>query len=339
MDDGIKSVLKAILEKEPSLRTKTEKDFIKYIRSKDIALVKQYIAGINDPNLDTVSITEECLDALNIEIDNHANSSDHSSKNGEGQGNSHKNILYYKVEWIDAKSDFVLKFGKLEDPLPPGVFAFTLTIDNVKSAINDIYAHEEEKRIDYLKNLMKIAKVGGTSTYNDLAISHLERFKSEIILQKGGEIKLAYLKNLGIAGVVIAFMSLLLYLFGANKELFGTTLLDNLFLTIPGACIGTWLTFALSNREIGFNSLRQLSKTNRNPLIRMIVMTLIAMVFYFMFITDFLVIGIGKSFSSSNISSYDHRGMAFLIGLFIGMAEATIGLSLTNRIQVFTSKL
>ena len=71
----------------------------------------------------------------------------------------------------------------------------------------------------------------------------------------------------------------------------------------------------------------------------MMVMVFIAVVFYFMFITGFLNIEMGDTFSTKVIANYDARGFAFIVGVFLGLSETTIGPALTNRVATFTSKL
>lgn len=193
-----------------------------------------------------------------------------------------------------------------------------------------------------LRRLVGIAEGGGISTYLELAKSHLEQFKNDLVLRKGSEIKLAYLKELGYVGIYIAATCLIIAVFlyaNIGSIDFEKLKINNLFLTIAGVSIGTWLSFAIRKKEIVFEDLRLLSKGKRNPLLRMMVMVFIAVVFYFMFITGFLNIEMGDTFSTKVIANDDARDFAFIVGVFLGLSETTIGPALTNRVATFTSKL
>ncbi len=254
-----------------------------------------------------------------------------------------KNTLYYTVKLNETEREIVLNMKKLDEPFPPEVHNFIREIDKVQNTINELFLNEKEA-LKKLTDLAGIAQVGGTSTYNALALNHLEQYKKEITIQKGSELKGLYLKKYGINIVYLIITSLviigLIDIFKVEQLpiINPVYLVNGLFLSI-GTSIGAWLIFAIKKREIDFYDLRFLKDTKTAPLIRLIVILLIALCFYFMFITDFMNFKIGNSFDTATLKNIESKNMAFLIGLFFGLSESTLGAKLTSRVETFITKL
>ncbi|MBV1924465.1 MAG: hypothetical protein KUG68_10615, partial [Flavobacteriaceae bacterium] len=213
-----------------------------------------------------------------------------------------KNIIYFDVKFNEGENDIKINLRKPDDPVPNEIFKFITEIDKVQNTINELYSGNE--CITFLRSLSGIARVGGTSTFIELANMHLNQLKDEIVLRKGTHIKFSYLKELGIysfSAILICFIIFYTpYLFGFKYPVIDSIYLNNGLFIIIGASIGTWLSFAIRKKEIAFEDLRTLNENKKSPLILLIILLLIAFCFYLMFITNFLNIKIGDVFNTED---------------------------------------
>ncbi|MEP0133375.1 MAG: hypothetical protein ABJJ25_15350 [Eudoraea sp.] len=252
-------------------------------------------------------------------------------------------VIYYDIEFHDAKIDIEFQMRFPEAPVPVEIGAFIRNVHEVQEALKELYKDEKDKaRLTiHMESLVGIAEIGAASTLFELARQQLEQFKSEIILQKGREIKRTYLVYLGISGISVSLVCFILLILPNifNIKMDDESIFKNGIYLIIGSCIGTWLSFAVRKKELNFEDLRTLNDGFVSPMLRMIVLVLIGLSFYFMFITNFLNVAIGETFSTGYIGEKGYESLAFVIGIFIGLAENTIGPTLTSRIETFTSKL
>ncbi|MDT7830551.1 hypothetical protein RQM65_17920 [Pricia sp. S334] len=253
------------------------------------------------------------------------------------------NVIYFTAELNDTMDDINIRFKKPKQAWPSELSLFVADLDKVQNTVNEIYGGKARESL--MRSLAGIARVGGTSTFLELAILQLEQFRNELVLRKGDELKHSFLKALGIYSlVVIGSCLLILVLQNFRWVTFNITsmidpvLFNNGLFILIGASIGAWLSFAIRKKEIVFSDLRILSDNKSGPLIRLIIVLLISICFYFMFLTNFVNIKIGEFFDTSNLLNIDYRNLAFLVGVFLGLSENSIGGKLTSQIDGFISK-
>lgn len=255
------------------------------------------------------------------------------------------NIVYFKVLLDEKNRDIKIGLLKPKTTMPQEFFSFTQEIGRVQNAINELFIGDAEA-IKELKILEGIARVGGTSTYHLLAKNHLDQYKLELVLRKGNQLKIQYLLSYGkivlSISVICYFIALLVThnvpffesYFAIDYKYFANAL----FLVI-GTAIGAWLCFAIKKKQVLFEDLRSLIDVKYSPRIRLAVIEAIALSFFFMFIAKFVNIEISEDFRTVNLSKDGYRNMAFLIGLFFGLSENTLGDSLTAKVDSFIAKL
>lgn len=253
-----------------------------------------------------------------------------------------ENFLYYTTKLNKDTFEFEIFLKKLEKPVPPDVFDFIHEAESVQRTIKALFSNEEI--LEQLEVLEGIVEVGGTSTYLALAKAQLIQLKQEIVLRKGNLIKSNYLTTYGwyaLKSIGICFTSVLFLLIISENSLplISKPLTLNALFLLIGTAIGAWLIFAIKKREVSFEDLRILNENSKLALFRLLVIQLIALVFYFMFITEFLNFKIGNVFDTANLKSENYKNIAFIIGVFIGLSESTIGATLTTKVEAFIAKL
>lgn len=249
-------------------------------------------------------------------------------------------IMYYWVELIKDKRDVKINMLPNEKPIPNEVHKFIEEAGKVNSTINEIFEGDEEFK--WLERLEGIVRVGSISTYSLLASTQLEKLKEDLVISNGNELKFNYLKESGKYVLILMGISFLLMLLEMKCKvipLVNPIYFVNYLFVIIGTAIGSWLTFAITKREVSFDDLRVLIKTKKLPLLRLVVITLIATAFYFMFITDFINIKVGENFDTASLTNESAKNVAFLIGVFLGMSENSIGAKLTTKASSFITKL
>lgn len=344
-----KKLVSSLLSIPESQRNATQKDFLNTLKGDKLensdfaALVgnQELFNGIDPVNLDSNEL-------LKIDWEEVKKAQE---ENEEKSQEKFENILYYRVEFLEEnkKIEFVLK--KLEKPFPVEVHKFIHEVSSVEGTLKELYKiqktgknqQESEELDDLLDTLKGIAEVGGTSTYNALAFGQLNEFKKEVTIRKGNKLKADYLKTYGtyISGVSVMLL-LLAFLFdwikGNNIPLINIDYLINGMFIIIGTSIGAWLILAITKREVAFEDLRVLKENKYSPVIKLVVINLIAISFYFMFLTDLVNFQIGD-FNTDFLKSPGSKNIAFLVGLFFGLSENTIGAKLTSRVETFVTKL
>jgi len=250
------------------------------------------------------------------------------------------NLVYYRVVYEEDKESIRIKLSKPSSEVPVEIFQFIKTVEQTERAIRFLYKSEEKERLSFIASLVGLSSIGGTSTYQLLAKQQLDEMRQEIILQKGNKIKVEYIK---IFGIVTGIIALLFLWYFSSYDLFASfdyyQLMCNCFIAIIGANIGLIVSFAIRKREIAFEDLRILSTSKHNPIIRNFILSLIAVIMYFLLATEIVNVDIGNNFSTKDINEKDYMGVAFVVGIFIGLAEKNIGVSLTKKAESFVSKI
>jgi len=344
-----KKLVSSLLSIPESQRNATQKDFLNTLKSDE--LENSDITAL----LGNLQLYEG-VDRVEIDASEIANIDWEQAKKGleattAKPQDKFENTVYYRVEFIEESKKIEFYLKKLEKPFPNEVHKFIHEVSSVESTLKELYKnqkagknqYENEELDDLLDTLQGIAEVGGTSTYNALAAGQLNDFKKEVTIRKGNKLKADYLKTYGTyIGVLSATLLLCTFLFDWLHDypfpLINIDYLINGMFIIIGTSIGAWLILAITKREVAFEDLRVLKENKYSPVIKLFVINLIAISFYFMFLTDLVNFQIGD-FNTDYLKNPGSKNIAFLVGLFFGLSENTIGAKLTSRVETFVTKL
>ena len=259
-----------------------------------------------------------------------------------------QNILYYETKYEDQSIEIYLRKPK-GFTIPVEIFEFISDVEDVQAIIKETCKTSKEIEI-YLHPLYGIAEVGGTSTYNSFAKKRLEGFKNSFVRTKWWSLKLPFVKKLGITClkvitiyliIIIALKSDFLDSYDYDKLNIDRGFLINWFFVLMGTALGTWVSFSLFKKNKTLEEIKSLRDNIPHPVYRLALVSIVASIFYLLFITEVfnLEIGGGEVLNTKNIGSLDHGNLALLVGIFLGFGENKIGELLRTRIDTFTSRL
>jgi hypothetical protein len=312
-----------LLNNEDALKTASDKP----------SDAQSYIDAAVDPPLDKDDVTTPKDDKEDAE-----NEEDEDEKEAVI-----KPAIYYVASMNPDDLSIKIKLLPMSKPVPAMLLSFIGEIGTVENSIHALLVKKTEiKRL--MQELYGVAKVGGTSTYFNLANANLEQMKSEMIVSIGNKIKYRYLVYYAkcAATVVLACLLLLACLDIFNIQRLGIIspiLLINALLMLIGTSMGAWLTFAIQKREVTFQELRVLNDHTTSTKIKLGVILTISVCLFLMFITGFLSIKIGNQFSTDSLKRAGGRNFSFVLGAMIGLSESKIGITLTSKIETLMAKI
>lgn len=261
---------------------------------------------------------------------------------------ANKAILYYITKYEDQSIEIYLRKPK-GYTVPVEIFEFISDVEDVQAIIKETC--KTPKEIErYLTPLFGIAEVGGTSTYNSFAKKRLESFTNSFVRTKWWSLKLPFVKELGIKCLIMVIFYLII-IFALKSDFLSSYVYDKLtidsgflmnwFFVLMGTALGTWVSFSLFKKNKTLEEIKSLKDNIPDPVYRLALVSLVASIFYLLFITEVfnLEIGGGEVLNTKNIGNLDHGNLALLIGIFLGFGENKIGELLRTRIETFTSKL
>ena len=154
----------------------------------------------------------------------------------------------------------------------------------------------------------------------------LEKLQEEIVLVEGKRIKNEYMKVLAIEALVLfAIASGLAFLVDSYVHI---SIVWNIWAVIIGALVGTWVSFGARKFEIGFDDLASLEKDKMNPWIRLIYISVAAVIFVLFMDAGLVEIKVGNI---DTAAALENMHSAFIIGLVCGLIESKIGVNVYKR--------
>ena len=102
----------------------------------------------------------------------------------------------------------------------------------------------------------------------------------------------------------------------------------NIWAVIIGALVGTWVSFGARKFEIGFDDLASLEKDKMNPWIRLIYISVAAVIFVLFMDAGLVEIKVGNI---DTAAALENMQSAFIIGLVCGLIESKIGVNVYKR--------
>ena len=196
----------------------------------------------------------------------------------------------------------------------------------------------EERRSEYLRELLGIAQVGlmtANATQTPFAALALTGFKDEFVAREAGRIKNRYVRKLGLHAVAWLLAASLAYVFVTLAVPLDWTLyrFRNFFLLAGGAAVGTWLSFSIRRQVLTFADLITLEDDRLNPGMRGLFMIALTTVVGLILWTGMVVIKLGDFRTDFRMTGT----YAALIGALCGIAERSLAGAVGRRAGEFAS--
>jgi hypothetical protein len=260
----------------------------------------------------------------------------------------------------DLKQPVDLKFelgdGVLSDEQAQLVAGVRKAVTVVSIVFVDRTSPEHRRRRGaYITQLCKIADSGLQSQASAAtALRELQAFREAFVDHEASAVKNRYLRNLGIRVASIGTALLVLFLFAMAVEVrpgtgvlhsalgergaarFGEMVapMPSFLLLAFGACIGTWLSFALRRPNLTFEQLSLLEEDRLAPLARIFFVVGLTLVIGMLLYTDLLSIKIGDV--GVDIGDPNARAalpIALALGLMCGIAERALAEAVRSRAE------
>jgi hypothetical protein len=192
----------------------------------------------------------------------------------------------------------------------------------------------------YIKKLGGIGRVGLEGPQTALGKLALTGLRNEFVAQEAGRIKNAYIQSLGVASAVTAVAFIIPYvLISINNITSNWWHVHKAFLlAAAGAAIGTWLSFSIRRVQLSFDDLAVLEEDRLDPGIRVIFVVGLTMVACLLFWTGIMNLEIGNL--KTKPETFMVLGsVAFLVGVFSGIAERALATAISGRAAAFVRGL
>jgi hypothetical protein len=194
--------------------------------------------------------------------------------------------------------------------------------------------HPRRKRDHYVRRLALIASAGLREEDVPYARLALEAFKEEFVAMEADMVKNQYLRSLGLRALIGALV------FGIGWGACYTTYvaksdvlksvapnLEPFLLTAVGACVGTWLSFAIRRVVLGFNDLAALEDDRMAPTSRILFVVGLTWVVG-LFLQSGVIIAVVNNVSL-NLSTSPF--VTLLIGILCGISERALAGAVSRR--------
>ena len=196
------------------------------------------------------------------------------------------------------------------------------------------------KRGEYLQKLANIAMAGLTSPDKvRFAKLALQGFKNEFVALEADSVKNQYVRLLGrhvLVGVGL-FIIIFVAMFVVPLR-FPAATVPSPFTLFPllaaGACIGTWLSFAIRRVILEFEDLALLEDDRLDPTSRLFFVVLLTLIVGLLIVTKMVGISIGEVPLELN-----RETMAVLIGLLCGISERALAGVVKTRSEEFVGRV
>jgi hypothetical protein len=192
----------------------------------------------------------------------------------------------------------------------------------------------------YIRKLGGIGRVGLEGPQTALARLALTGLRNEFVAQEAGRIKNAYIQSLGVASAVTALAFIAPYILISINNITSNWwhVHKSFLLAGVGAAIGTWLSFSIRRVQLSFDDLAVLEEDRLDPSVRVIFVVGLTMVACLLFWTGIVNLEIGNL--KTKPDTFMVLGsVAFLVGVFSGIAERALATAISGRAAAFVKGL
>lgn len=216
----------------------------------------------------------------------------------------------------------------LKDDIPEDQQELYLNAEATCNIIKSLEKTEEATKKKYIEKLVSLSQVGlvADPAQTKTAKLALEKLQEEIVLVEGKRIKNKYMQILGAdalcIGAVVSIAAGIAYY--NTKQIW----VSCIWAVIIGALAGTWVSFGARKLEIEFKDLSSLEKDKMGPIVRLIYISVTALIFTIFMNVGLFEIKIGNLDTSN---AFNDIKSAIVIGLISGLIESKIGVSVYKK--------
>lgn len=216
----------------------------------------------------------------------------------------------------------------LTDDIPEEQQLLYLNAEATCNVIKSLEKTEETTKKKYIKKLVSLSQVGlvADPAQTKAANLALEKLQEEIVLVEGKRIKNEYMRTLGLEafciGVIVSIITYIAHYYTKQVWVYC------IWAVIIGALSGTWISFGARKFEIEFKDLSSLENDKMGPMLRLIYISVAALIFTIFMNVGLFQIKIGNLDTSN---SFNDMKSAIVIGLISGLIESRIGVSVYKK--------
>lgn len=238
----------------------------------------------------------------------------------------------------DKDIDFAVYIGIEEKDIPIEQKKLRSDVEDTLIVLRGLFKEDKDKDSfdKYFEHLLSLAEAG--LKYNDVspitANEGLVKLKQEIVIQEAGKVKNKYLKSLGKSALCFISFFLLVVIFlhfykiQDSNNVTVNLVWQNFFIMLSGTVVGVWLSFGIRKVELKFEELHIIEEDRFEPTMRIMFVSLLALIVGLLFSTQAIVIKIGAI--STDMLNYDSK-IALLLGLFLGLGEKILATKVTEQ--------
>lgn len=261
-----------------------------------------------------------------------------AEENGEKKTN--KGCFNIRRNKDSSDMDFGVRDEFGENQIPNEQKKLRIDIEHTLIVLRGLFLKQDRDSFDkYFEQLYSLTEAGLVmpNATPKMASERLASLKKDVLIQEGGKVKNKYIKALGrsVSVFILAFMSFILFFYSTlqNRMEYITYLTwVNFFIMLIGTVIGVWLSFGIRKIDLKFEELHIIEEDRFEPTMRILFVSLLAVIVGLFFSTGVVVIKLGAI--STDMINYDSQ-VAFLIGLLLGLVEKVLAEKVTEQANKF----
>ena len=216
----------------------------------------------------------------------------------------------------------------MTDDIPKNQQELYVKAEAACNVIKSLEHTDKQTKRKYFDKLVSLSQVGlvADPAQTEAAEYALLKLKEEIVLVEGKRIKNHYMQVLGIAALILG---------GLTSAILGVCFyMTSWSWCIPTLCIvigalaGTWISFGARKFEVNFEDLASLEKDKMTPAIRLIYISVAAIIFTLLMNVGIVDVKIG---SVDMGTAFTDVKPAFVIGTLCGLVESRIGIQIYKK--------
>ncbi|TWH47768.1 hypothetical protein [Sporomusa sp. KB1] len=242
-----------------------------------------------------------------------------------------KGCFYIRSLREEKDIDFAVYTDVDEKEIPVEQKQLRLDIEQTLIVLRGIFKEDEISFNKYYEQLLSLAEAGlkVENVTPIIACEGLMTLKKEIVFQEAGKIKNKYIKSLGRSVLCfIGFYLTWISFFYGYVPIETCLMWVNFFIMLIGTTVGVWLSFGIRKVDLKFDELHIIEEDRFEPTIRILFVSLLAVIVGLLFSTEAVVIKLGAL--STNMLNYDSK-VALLLGLLLGLGEKMLAVKVAEH--------
>lgn len=231
---------------------------------------------------------------------------------------------YFLVsKYPDDKTPTDIGFEPLgSDSVPKRYLDIKSEIEHFVSFVNEIYKDDKEAKGKYYERIFNLAKLCFSGNDGDYLTVYqaISELKDDVVSHSWVKIRNTLMLKYGLSCIIFSFLFMVLHHFFSE-------ILNNIPMVLAGACLGSWLSFAIRTKNITFNDIYSNYCEGSSPFVRVLYISALTLVTVLLFQSGLIKLDVG-GLSTTKIS--EDVWFALSIGSLLGFGELTLVSSLSK---------